>query len=139
MWKLHGDTVSLLTFLGLHACAPDGPKYVPTICSEWKRRVCAFVFIVDKLLASFTGRPPALSRRYMLTPLPLDLDNDVLLGDKVSLSQAMQQLNATGWNKNGVMTSSTIYRARTAIAFLKDELLEIAMGHGLERTVETLL
>lgn len=139
MWKLHSDTVSLLTFLGLHACAPDGPKYTPTICSEWKRRVCAFVFIVDKLLASFTGRPPALSRRYMLTPLPLDLDNDVLLGYKASLSQAMQQLNAAGWNKNGVMTSSTIYRARTAIAFLKDELLEIAMGHGLERTVETLL
>ncbi|KAH7130884.1 hypothetical protein EDB81DRAFT_888184 [Dactylonectria macrodidyma] len=138
VWRFHGDTVSLLTFLGLHAQA-DGPNYRPTICSEWKRRLVANIFSIDKALASFTGRPPALGRRYMLTAMPLDLADHELLGNKDSLTRAMKQLDAGGWNTSGVVFPSTICRARSMIAFFRDELFEIALGHGLETTVDTLL
>ncbi|KAM6510215.1 hypothetical protein FALCPG4_017841 [Fusarium falciforme] len=138
VWRFHSDTVSLLTFLGLHA-QTSRPNYQPTICSEWKRRLVADIFNIDKVLASFTGRPPAFGRRYMLTALPLDLADHELLGNKESLAQAMKQLDTDGWKKSGLVTPSTICRARSMIAFFRDELFEIALGHRLETTVDTLL
>ncbi|KAJ4214343.1 hypothetical protein NW759_010361 [Fusarium solani] len=138
VWRFHSDTVSLLTFLGFHA-QTSRPNYQPTICSEWKRRLVAYIFNIDKVLASFTGRPPAFGRRYMLTGLPLDLADHELLGNKESLAQAMKQLDTDGWKKSGLVTPSTICRARSMIAFFRDELFEIALGHRPETTVDTLL
>jgi Zn(2)-Cys(6) binuclear cluster domain-containing protein/transcription factor-like protein len=138
VWRGQGDVVSHLTFLGLHA-EPNPPTYVPTICSEWRRRLCYYVFNIDKVIAAFTGRPPAFSRRYLLTPWPLDLPDADLLSDKETLAKAAAtQLDANGWNKSGIVGPSTICRARAIISTFRDEIFELAMGNGVGTTDELL-
>ncbi|MBE3049344.1 fungal specific transcription factor domain-containing protein, partial [Candidatus Bathyarchaeota archaeon] len=94
-WKSHSDTVSLLTFLGLHA-ETNPPDYEPTLASEFRRSLYAWVYCLDMAIVSFTGRPPLLSSAYASTPLPLDLSHEVLLSDKDSRAEAVRGLDGDG-------------------------------------------
>ncbi|KAM5343248.1 hypothetical protein ACJ41O_014214 [Fusarium nematophilum] len=136
-WRYHADTVSLMTFLGLHV-GSDKADYVPSLCSENKRRLSSRIFTIDKVMVSFTGRPPLLGRRYFSTPLPLDIRDEDLLGDKETLDRAVRDLDEYGWNRNGELHSATLTRARVQIAIIRDELLEIALGNGSSATLTSL-
>lgn len=137
-WQLHSETVALTTFLGFHAEVDTGP-YVPTIGAEIKRKVFAYIFYMDKVLASFSGRPPLMSRRYARTPPPLDLKDEHLLSDKATLAGHVANLDENGWNTEGGLYSATFIRARVMLARIRDELFEIALGHGSVTSVETVL
>ncbi|KPM43445.1 hypothetical protein AK830_g3114 [Neonectria ditissima] len=129
-WSCHSKTVALLTFLGLHAERETTP-YRPTLISENRRRLFARLFNIDKVMVSFTGRPPLLGRRYVSTPLPLDLPDEVLLADDESLvARTVQALDDQGWNTEGRLYSATLLRARVMIAFIREELLEVALSVG---------
>jgi hypothetical protein len=134
----HGVTVSLLHFLGIHAL-PDPRPYVPSLCSEHKRRLFAQTFVSDKLNATFTGRPPLLSPRYCSTPLPLDLSDEELTSDSATLLRAVEALDAQGWNTKGEINPVTLIRARFQVAALHDELMEIALSPRLTTTIEHVL
>lgn len=75
------------------------------------------------------GRPPVLDGRYSSTPLPLDLDDNVLLEGGALLSSAITSLDANGWNTDGQIYSTTILRARTMFSFIRGEILVLALGH----------
>ncbi|GJC82827.1 hypothetical protein ColLi_05665 [Colletotrichum liriopes] len=137
-WQLHAETVALSTFLGFHDEVATEP-YKPTICSEIKRKLFCYVFYMDKVLASFAGRPPLISRRYARTPPPLDLKDEYLLADEATLARHVATLDENGWNTEGGLCSATIVRARVMLAHIRDELFEIALGHGPVTPVETLL
>ncbi|KDN61969.1 putative fungal specific transcription factor domain-containing protein [Colletotrichum sublineola] len=137
-WQLHAETVALLTFLGFHDEVAAEP-YKPTICSEIKRKLFCYIFYMDKVLASFTGRPPLISRRYARTPPPLDLKDEYLLADEATLARHVADLDENGWNTEGGLCSATFVRARVMLAHIRDELFEIALGHGPVTPVETLL
>ncbi|GKT96141.1 fungal specific transcription factor [Colletotrichum tofieldiae] len=137
-WQLHAETVALSTFLGFHDEVATEP-YKPTICSEIKRKLFCYVFYMDKVLASFAGRPPLISRRYARTPPPLDLKDEYLLADEATLARHVAALDENGWNTEGGLCSATIVRARVMLAHVRDELFEIALGHGPVTPVETLL
>ncbi|KAM5357821.1 hypothetical protein ACJZ2D_015882 [Fusarium nematophilum] len=126
-----------MTFLGLHV-GSDKADYVPSLCSENKRRLSSRIFTIDKVMVSFTGRPPLLGRRYFSTPLPLDIRDEDLLGDKETLDRAVRDLDEYGWNRNGELHSATLTRARVQIAIIRDELLEIALGNGSSATLTSL-
>ncbi|KXH44020.1 fungal specific transcription factor domain-containing protein [Colletotrichum simmondsii] len=140
-WQLHAETVALSTFLGFHdeVAAAPGIGYKPTVCSEIKRKLFSYVFYVDKVLASFAGRPPLISRRYARTPPPLDLKDDHLLSNEASLARHVAALDENGWNTKGELYSATIVRARVMLAHIRDEIFEIALGQGSVTLVETLL
>ncbi|KAH7153255.1 hypothetical protein EDB81DRAFT_946139 [Dactylonectria macrodidyma] len=133
-WSYHGETVALMTFLGLHA-EPETSQYRPTLLSENRRRLFGRVFNIDKVMVSFSGRPPLIGRRYSSTPLPLDLSDEVLLADDEVITNAVQNLDAQGWNTEGKLLPATLLRARVMIAFIRDELLEIALGRGSQTTL----
>ncbi|CCF40017.1 hypothetical protein CH063_10692, partial [Colletotrichum higginsianum] len=137
-WQTHAETVALSTFLGFHDEVAAEP-YKPTICSEIKRKLFCYVFYMDKVLASFAGRPPLISRRYARTPPPLDLKDEYLLSDEATLARHVAALDENGWNTEGDLNSATIVRARVMLAHIRDELFEIALGHGPVTPVETLL
>ncbi|WQF83147.1 hypothetical protein CDEST_08161 [Colletotrichum destructivum] len=137
-WQTHAETVALSTFLGFHDEVAAEP-YKPTICSEIKRKLFCYVFYMDKVLASFAGRPPLISRRYARTPPPLDLKDEYLLSDEATLARHVAALDEHGWNTEGDLNSATIVRARVMLAHIRDELFEIALGHGPVTPVETLL
>lgn len=88
---------------------------------------------------SFTGRPPLLSLRYTSTPVPLDIGDEVLFSDAATLAQSVQHLDENGWNTRGEFSSSTFIRARALMAFIREEIIEIALGHGHEAPIGTLL
>jgi hypothetical protein len=128
----------MMTFLGLHA-QHDSPTYRPTLISENRRRIFAQVFNIDKVMVSFTGRPPLISRRYSSCPLPLDLRDDDLLAGGDTLTRAIEMLDERGWNTDGRLHSSTLLRARVMIAYIREQLLEIALGTRYDNTLDQLL
>ncbi|KUI62438.1 hypothetical protein VP1G_09553 [Cytospora mali] len=137
-WRLHGQQVALATYLGMHAI-PQDISYMPTVASEARRRLISQIFVVDKVAASFNGRPPLLSRKYMLTPLPLDLKDEVLLSDPETIEAAVKALDGNGWNKDGQLYSTTIIRARRMLASVLDEVMEITLGDPTCTSIEALL
>lgn len=128
----------MLTFLGLHVQS-DSPDHRPSLVSENRRRIFAQVFNIDKVMVSFTGRPPLISRRYSTTPLPLDLRDVDLLAGGETLTRAVEALDERGWNTDGRLHSSTLLRARAMIAYIREELFEIALGTRYNNTLDQLL
>ncbi|KAK2598672.1 hypothetical protein N8I77_012067 [Diaporthe amygdali] len=138
LWRLHGENVALVTYLGLHALQNESP-YKPTVAKEVQRRLVSQIFVIDKVSASFSGRPPLLSRKYMLTPLPLDLCDETLLSDRETIAKAVDELDENGWNREGKYYSTTIVRARTKLGRIKDEIMEVALGNPIYTSMDALL
>ncbi|KAJ0345501.1 hypothetical protein KNSL1_008389 [Colletotrichum chrysophilum] len=136
-WMYNGEAVSLMTFLGLHVNSNKG-VYKPTLASEIKRRLVYKIFVIDKVVSSITGRPPLLSRRYMLTPPPLDLKDDYLVADEETLTRAVASLDSNGYNTDGAAYSITFWRARAQLMIIRDEIFEISLGVEGATSAETL-
>ncbi|KAF4448506.1 hypothetical protein F53441_8092 [Fusarium austroafricanum] len=136
-WRYFAETVALLTFLGLHVGSED-LNYIPSLCSEHKRRISARVYALDKVLVAFTGRPPLLSRRFFSSPLPLDITDWNLLADRDSAKRAVQTLDDNGFLHDGELNKASMVRGRTQLAFIRDELLEIALSNSAKITFESL-
>jgi hypothetical protein len=138
VWRYHSEAAGLIMYLGIHAETIDDP-YVPSVAGEVRRRLCGHVLTIDKIGAAFTGRPPLMSRRYISTRLPLDLRNEDLMGDKATIAAAVAALDENGWNTDGGLYPATVVRARTLLASVKDEIIEIALGNDRQTTIEDLL
>ncbi|CAF3603582.1 unnamed protein product [Fusarium graminearum] len=136
-WSYAAETVALLTFLGLHVGVED-PNYVPSLCSEHKRRITARVYALDKVLVSFTGRPPLLSHRYFSGPLAIDIDDQDLMGGDAAIKRAMSRLDDNGFRPDGELLGAALIRARVQIALIKGELLEMALASSVKATFERL-
>lgn len=126
-WRLHGEAVALTTYLGLHVTSLASVSTI-SVASEVKRRLFAVLFNIDKVMATFTGRPPLLTRRYCSTPLPLDISDEVLLSNAPEHLDKSRHVDEHGWNRDGKIHSTTILRARTILAFIRDAILELAIG-----------
>lgn len=137
-WRQHGENVALVTYLGLHALHNDTP-YIPTVASEVRRRLVSQVFVIDKVAASFSGRPPLLSRKYMLAPHPLDLSDEELMSDPETLAKAVEALDENGWSRKSDYYSTTIVRARVKLARVKDQIMEVALGNPEYTSIDALL
>jgi hypothetical protein len=119
-----------MTFRGGHT-EPPNQTYKPNIASEFKRRFDWAMFTLDNGVASFTGRPPQLSRHYISTPLPLDLKDDYLFQDEKVLARAVAEtLDSKGWNTEGRMYYSTLIRARSMLGVITDEIFELVLGRN---------
>jgi hypothetical protein len=132
-----GTVTSMMTFIGLHALHNE-ERYVPTLVSEYKRRIFGQIFVLDKMGVSFSGRPP-LSRRFCTTPMPLDISDVAWLGGREAIDRAVQALDSNGWNTSGGLHPSTMTRARILIANIRDELVDVAISHGIEVSNDHLL
>lgn len=137
-WQYHAETVALMTFMGIHA-ESGTEAYIPNLTSEIRRTLFAYIFNIDKVIACFCGRPPLISRRYASTPLLLDLGENGLLSGQIGFNAAVNALDEKGWNKKNALYSTTVLRARVMLAFIRDEILEIALGNGERASIQTLL
>lgn len=116
------SSLLVTTSIGLHRELTAGSQQ-PTLQHEMKRRVFAAVFNIDKVISTFTGRPPMLSHACSSTCLPLDLSDEALLSS--DLLAAATELDSHGWNKYGRIYSTTILRSRTMFAKIRHEILEL--------------
>ena len=139
LWRSHGDLNNAATGLGLHRDRDGDPNSTPTISTEMRRRVWAVVFALDKTASAFTGRPPGLSHRYNLCPLPLDLNDEVLLAPKEEKIQAINSLDSNGWSTTGDFNAATSMRAVMLHALILSEILEISLGADSHYSHERLM
>ena len=104
----------------------------PLLVSEIRKRIYACAFSADKAIATFTGRPPRLSRRYSSCQLPLDLNDEQLMTSADELSANLQRLDAEGWNHGGVANRVTHIRGFMVASLIRDEILELCLGANSE-------
>lgn len=104
--RLHGETVSMLTYLGFHAI--KGDMHDTGICTQIKRRLFGKVYHGGKVVSTYAGRPPMLSQRFVPTLLPLDVSDEVLMGVMTWRDDIVDE---QGWNNLGKNYSSTLLRA----------------------------
>lgn len=138
-WRLWGEVVALTTYLGVHAIPSEDGRYVPTMAAEATRRLASKIFVLDKVAASFSGRPPLLGRKYMMTPPALDLKDEVLLAGGDTLARAVEVLDGAGWNQEETFYPTKIIRSRRLLAVVMDEIMEIALGNRIYASIEALL
>ncbi|ESU07062.1 hypothetical protein FGSG_11996 [Fusarium graminearum PH-1] len=98
----------------------------------------ARVYALDKVLVSFTGRPPLLSHRYFSGPLAIDIDDQDLMGGDAAIKRAMSRLDDNGFRPDGELLGAALIRARVQIALIKGELLEMALASSVKATFERL-
>lgn len=132
LWRRHGALASAITSLGLHR-GSDPTNSPSFMVAELRKHIFAAAFIQDKQLCTFTGRPPTLSRRYSVYQLPLDLTSQELMLDEETINEIIStKLDAAGWRKEPHLTPSTTSRAWMMMAMLRDEILELSLGPGME-------
>ena len=130
-WKRHGDIAGAITALGLHRGSDIGnsPSFK---VSELRKRILCSAFATDKQLATYTGRPPALSRRYCNCQIPLDLTDEQLEAEGEELAEILNKLDVNGWSNDGVVSRASIARAWMLMSLVRDEILELSLGPAAE-------
>ncbi|KAF5607596.1 uncharacterized protein FSUBG_5134 [Fusarium subglutinans] len=140
-WNSHSLCVSILLFTGLHASGeasrPEKQPQKPSFCVEHKRLLYSYIFANDKSEVSFTGRPPLLSRRYCSSVPPLDLPDSCMVSED-TLIEEFKALDERGWNVKGEISSNSYIRARYLMAYVFDEVIEVALGNNTHVTLEYL-
>lgn len=100
--------------------------------------MAARVYNIDKVVVSFTGRPPMLSRRYFSRPLPLDISDEDLMTGGDAIKRAVQALDENGFSSDGDVLGASLIRARAQLAYIKEELLEMALASCVKTTFGSL-
>ncbi|KAH8678187.1 hypothetical protein BX600DRAFT_431479 [Xylariales sp. PMI_506] len=139
-WRYHAQTATNVTFMGMHA-EPADPFYKPSFHSEARRRIFWTAFSSDKVLVSFTGRQPLLHRKFITTPMPLDLTDDDLFLDRDSLIRRAEETVSqnTGWNTENGLYSATYVRARGILAKFREAIAEMAVADESSTSIDDVL
>ncbi|RGP78703.1 hypothetical protein FLONG3_3158 [Fusarium longipes] len=137
VWNSHGEAVTMMTYLGVHAQRITTP-YTPSLSSEHKRRLFARIYNLDKAIVAFTGRPPLLDTRFCTTQMPLDLSDEDLLVGGATLQRAAAELSPDGWNRHGGFYPSSFCRSAYQLSVILNEILGVALGSDSNTTLETL-
>lgn len=132
----------MLMFSGFHVDRSYGPPTTsskPIASMETRRRIVCQVFIADKFLAAFVGRPALLTRRFCSIHLPLDLGDDALLSDRDTFQRHLLRVDSNGWDMDGRLHPASVLRVRTMVALIRDEILEIGLGCIEDHSVDDIM
>lgn len=132
----------MLTFSGFHVDRPCGPSTAsskPIASMEAPRRIVCQIFIADKFLATFVGRPALLTRRFCSIQLPLDLDDGALLSDKETFQRHLLRVDSNGWDIDGRLHPASVLRVRTLVALIRDEILEIGLSYVEDHSIDDIV
>ncbi|OAA64726.1 Transcription factor [Niveomyces insectorum RCEF 264] len=133
------DAVSVATKLGLHVDHAPNAEPMAFFFSQIRRRLFGHLFTLDKVASVFSGRPPLLSGQYCSVSLPLDISDQILLESAGLDSVPFDHVDQNGWNTYGGLHSTTVLRARTMMAYIKEEILRLVLGVGQTIRVDHLL
>ncbi|KAJ5774043.1 Acyl-CoA N-acyltransferase [Penicillium paradoxum] len=126
-WRRLGDLISTIYAAGLHL-QNDGTEDCPFFLREWRRRCFTGAFYMDKMIATFVGRPPLLNGRFCTLAAPLDLADETLVAGDEALSKAISELDSAGWNRQGLLHPVSRARLRYQLAVIREETLEVVLG-----------
>ncbi|KAF7952871.1 hypothetical protein EAE96_006095 [Botrytis aclada] len=123
----HGNMVTSAYAVGLHRL-PHLPPHLLTTAAEYKRRLFATVYTLDKCSSALNGTPPGISRLYCRLQMPSDLSETELFLSRAQMQQAIAACDEQGWNRKGEIYCGSCYRANLEIYMVKEEILEGALG-----------
>lgn len=101
-----------MLYLGLHAAS--GGIYDRSISTQIKRRLFNKLFCSDRVVVSFSGRPSLLSQKFISTPLPLNIPDEVEIG---ITPRCDDLIDANGWKTQRKIYKTTVLRARASVGF----------------------
>jgi hypothetical protein len=101
----------------------------PFFISELRKRLFICAYDNDKQSATYSGRPPKLSRHYCRLQIPLDLTDSQLMAESLDLDTVIDELDGQGWNQQGLVQRSTFARLSATNALITEEILEVALGN----------
>ncbi|KAJ5467749.1 transcriptional regulator family: Fungal Specific TF [Penicillium sp. IBT 31633x] len=133
-WRRLGDLVSTIYATGLHL-ENNGTENCPFFLRQWRRRCFTAAFYMDKMIATFVGRPPLMNGRFCTLAAPLDLSDEVLVAGGEVLSKAISELDSTGWNRQSVLHPISTTRLRYHLAVIREETLEVVLGTREQRNL----
>ncbi|KAL1303658.1 hypothetical protein AAFC00_007013 [Neodothiora populina] len=133
-WTRLGEACDALIVMGLH----QDKKVNSTtsfFISQLRTRIFADIYVHDKLMATFLGRPPRLSHRYCVLQLPLDLSDDEIMLEGPKLESAISGLK-DDWNTVNRFSRVTRRRIWIPQARIREKILEFTLGPGDSMTTE---
>jgi hypothetical protein len=117
--------------MGLHQpLPPEGGT--PIFLAEARKIFIATVYVADKEVCTFLGRPPRISRRYCACQLPLDLSEDEVQLEGDELQRSLSKLDEKGWNRHPSVRRTGYIRIRMLTSFIREDILEISLGSAVD-------
>ncbi|KAJ5378410.1 Transcription factor [Penicillium cosmopolitanum] len=139
-WRKLGELTTTVFALGLHQ---DSSYQLPLYLAELRKRIMVATFTIDKILATFLGRPPLVSWRYCDIQFPLDLSFEEMLLDPSLVQEKILCLEENGgWNDEGTIRKGAWARISLFKSILREKILELSLSYRVEdirRKVEDLL
>lgn len=126
LWKRTGTLVAAVTGLGLHLPANEAESR-SALYRELRSQALSGTFSLDKTIATFVGRPPLLSRRYISANEILDVPAEKLVSES-SIEELEKEVDRNGWNVGGKLLPSTQRRAIYRLNHFRDEILELSLS-----------
>ncbi|KAL4968441.1 fungal specific transcription factor domain-containing protein [Aspergillus stella-maris] len=126
-YRISAEVSSALVAMGLHQEIKANSR-VPFFLAELRKRVRALVYMEEISIATFLGRPPRLSHRYINLDLPLDLTDEQLFSDNPQwLAAAIARLDQQGYNQDGKIHHVTWIRSSLGFVERKEDILELSL------------
>ncbi len=127
--RCHGEMISTAMFVGMHAESPTAPC-TPTAASEARRRCFGMIFVIDKVAATFTGRPPMVKPTVCLDTTSSRHSQQGIHGRARSSCCRRGEAGFRRLEYGRQDThSTTMLRARANLAYVRDAILEASLGH----------
>lgn len=127
--RRHADMVVSTLAAGLHRLDVGGNAI--TTALEYKRRVIASIYCLDKNESSMNGIPFSLSRKFVHLRLPLDLPEQDLFLPREDLMRIADRLHGDGWDTTGRIYRSTLLRVILLLSKYREQILELALSVDL--------
>jgi chromatin structure-remodeling complex subunit RSC3/30 len=94
-----------------------------------RKRTMVAAYTVDKVLATFLGRPPLISWRYCDIQMPLDLSVEEIFADPPFRDAAIRKLDKhTGWNQEASLMKGAWPRVAFVTSVLREKVLELSLS-----------
>jgi hypothetical protein len=120
---------SALVVMGLHQEIKPSSK-VPFFLAELHKRLRAMIYMEEISIATFLGRPPRLSHRYINLDPPLDLiDSHLFSEDPQELAVAVANLDEQGYNRDGEIRHLSWIRSSIGFMKRREDILELSLGN----------
>jgi len=126
-WTRFSDVCNTALELGLHKEKVVDAK-TPFFLCELRIRVFEAIYVHDKYVSTYLGRPPRICYRHCIVQSPADLSDDEVCGDQTKLADAISRLD-NGYARSGRIYRATMRRAQIADFIIREEILEIVLGN----------
>ena len=126
-WARFSDVCNVAVELGLHKEKHTDAR-TPFFLCELRIRLFEAIYVHDKYVSTYLGRPPRISYRHCVIQSPIDLCDDDVCSSPAELANILAKLN-NGFVSSGKLGRATVRRAATGHFIIREEILEIVLGN----------